>query len=190
MSGKTTVGAHLAKRLNWNFIDTDRLIEKDYALKFQKKYTCRQIFSIDGEEKFRQLEKQTIATLKETTKTVIALGGGTLNDSENRKVLQSMGHLIYLKAPLFILWNRIKSPQLPAYLDREDPEKAFYEMAKKRLPIYEEIAEFIIEVDSELNMVMSKIWQVIHSEIFSKLLRGANLTAKPWVSSSMDAQQV
>ena len=134
----------MQKKLDWDFIDTDRLIEKAYAAKTQKNYTCQQICIEEGELFFREREQQQIASLKQSEKTIIALGGGSLfNDNAQR--LKSIGCLIYLKTPIDILWKRILSRGIPAYLDPIHPEKAFYETAKRRHPLYENSTDFIIE---------------------------------------------
>lgn len=147
MSGKTTIGIMAAKKMNWNFIDTDKLIETAYGAHNKKKYTCRQIFAKEGELLFRNLEIQQIASLPGTAKSVISVGGGTLNDRRNTKILKSIGKVIYLKTPINMLWERVQRRGIPAYLDPADPENAFYELAKKRSPLYEEAANFIIETD-------------------------------------------
>lgn len=142
MSGKTTIGKLLAEKLEWNFVDTDRLIENAYGAK-----TCRQIFLDEGEKVFREIEKQQIDSLKESQKSVIAVGGGSLNDPDNVRMLQSIGQFVYLRTPVHVLWERIRSRGIPAYLDPSDPEKALYVIAEKRVPIYEAAANSIIETD-------------------------------------------
>lgn len=148
MSGKSTIGKLVAEKLHWNFIDTDRLIENAYLLKTEKKSTCRQIFLEEGEMLFRDLEKQQIASLKGSKGNIISLGGGSLGDPENRDVLKLIGKLVFLKTPLNMLWERLQRRGIPAYLidkDINDPEKVFYQLAQKRIPIYEKAADFIID---------------------------------------------
>ncbi len=146
MSGKTTIGTLLAAKLTCPFIDTDRLIEAAYTSQKGKNYSCRQIFLQEGEPFFRSLEKQQIASLTPTKKHIIAVGGGSLANPDNVKALQSLGCIVYLKAPLDIIWNRIKQGGIPAYLDPNDPEKAFYTLAETRIPTYEASAHITIDV--------------------------------------------
>jgi shikimate kinase len=136
-SGKTSIGRMLADQLRWNFIDTDRLIERAYP-----KGSCREIFLKEGEPFFRRLEKEQIRSLKGSSQSVIALGGGSLNDPENRKTVKAFGDLIYLKVQPEIIWERMR--ELPAYLSSQ---KAFYDLAKERMPTYEKAAHFIMETD-------------------------------------------
>ncbi len=137
MSGKTTIGKRVAEKLGWNFIDTDRLIEQ------VRGSPCRAIFLAEGEKAFRELEKEQIASLQGVSKSVIAVGGGSLNDPDNVRNLQANGKLVYLQAPLNRLLERMQ--EIPAYLDRRDPEKSFAELAKRRLPLYEKAAHAIID---------------------------------------------
>jgi len=145
MCGKTTIGKMVAEKLGWSFIDTDRLIENAYTEKTGKTCTCRQIYIEEGDSLFRECEKMQIASLSESVKSIIAVGGGSLNDPENTKMLQLTGSLVYLKAPLSALWERMLNRGIPVYLNSIDPEKAFYEIANKRTPIYEDAASYIIE---------------------------------------------
>ena len=155
MSGKTTIGKLLKEKLSWEFIDTDLLIEKAYFTKVGEEKSCRQIFLEEGEFFFRELEKEQVASLKEVKKSIISIGGGTLNDLANTSQLQMIGDLFYLKAEVELLWKRIECFGIPAYLDLRDPKKAFYEMAEKRMPLYEEASFSVIETThlSQLEVV-------------------------------------
>lgn len=162
MSGKTTIGKKLAEKLGWKFIDTDQRIEEAYGEKTGKNCTCRQIFQLEGEKKFRQLEKQQIALLKHTTKSIIAIGGGCLEDPENVKELQRIGRMIYLKSNPQELWKRVHSRGIPAYLDPQNPEASYYVLAVKRIPLYETAAHETVNID---NLTVEEIVNIIQKNI-------------------------
>ena len=145
MSGKSTIGKLVSLKLDWAFIDTDRLIEHAYRENKGRKCSCRQILLEEGEENFRELENRQISSLKKNNQAVISIGGGTLNNWENTIQLQNIGYLIYLKSPIDVLWKRIIEKGIPAYLDPNEPEKSFYIIAEKRMPLYEKAANLIIE---------------------------------------------
>lgn len=149
MSGKTTTGRMIAEKLKRSFIDTDRLVEQAYEMQAGKKCNCRQIYKNEGELTFRSLEKQQISSLTSQGKSVVAVGGGSLCDQENVKRLQSIGRLIYLKASKEILWQRIQHQGTPAYLEEDNPKTSFEELVKKRIPLYEKMADVIIETDEK-----------------------------------------
>ena len=184
-SGKTTMGKILAEELNWEFIDTDRLIEKAYN---KKPATCSEIFKEEGKKYFRELEKnQIIAIVDKKTPTVVALGGGALNDPDNVKILRSAGTLIYLQVPLEVVWKRIEQRGIPAYLDPTNPEQSFHELAQKRIPLYEKASHITLKTAVQNG---KNIWQVILSETFSKSQHGESPMEKPSESSSMDVLHV
>lgn len=141
-SGKTTIGQLLAIRLGWDFIDTDQLIEGRYG----RTQSCREIFIKEGESTFRALEKKVIDSLKVLKNCVIATGGGSLVNPENKNILEQLGKFVYLKANPQLLWTRIGS--IPALLDQNEPKKSFLELAKNRIPIYESVAHYTIETDT------------------------------------------
>ncbi len=165
-SGKTTVGKKLAQQLNWDFTDTDRLIENAYALQTGKVCTCCQICLQEGEPFFRRLEDQQIASLQGLDQNIIAVGGGSLCNWDNTKTLQLLGSFIYLKADPRTLWKRIQSREMLSYLDPHSPEKSFYEIAERRIPLYEKIAHAIIDTsDLDEQRVASKIITLYFTEL-------------------------
>lgn len=147
MCGKTTVGKLLADRLGWNFIDTDKQIEKVFQIAKGEVCSCRQIVLQEGEPYFRELEKQQIAALSHAAKSIIAVGGGSLNDVENVARLQKLGDLIYLKTDLTLLWERTSLCGVPAYLDRNHSERAFFEAMEKRMLIFEAAVDYVIDTN-------------------------------------------
>lgn len=148
-SGKTTLGKMVAETLHSPFIDTDQLIEKHYCSLFQlSQITCREIMQQKGEDFFRKIEKEQINNLPLFEPSVISLGGGSLLDEENQKMVLAQGVLFYLKTPLRILWNRISSSGLPAFLTSKQPKKEFFAIASTRQEIYERISDYKIETNN------------------------------------------
>ena len=69
-TGKSTTGRNLSEKLNYDFYDTDKLIEKAEGRKI------KDIFEQDGEDYFRQKESKALSETKTLEKAVIATGGG------------------------------------------------------------------------------------------------------------------
>lgn len=134
-SGKTTVGRLLAARLNYSFVDIDELIEKAHG----KNVSCREICGLEGEVAFREWEKKVIRSLEMSDKQVVALGGGSLVDLDNRNKISSLGRLIYLESTLETIWKRLKN-SLPSYLNPLQPKEDFMRLSQNRIPIYESLA--------------------------------------------------
>ena len=107
-SGKTTVGQVLAEKLEYRFFDTDELIER-----FARK-TIPDIFSTEGEERFRDLESHILRQLSTNTGSAvtehgpaaIATGGGIVQRAANWKYLR-YGLTIWLDADVTVLNQRL-----------------------------------------------------------------------------------
>jgi shikimate kinase len=89
--GKTSLGKKLAKKLNWQFLDTDKWIEKKTGLSIPA------IFEQKGEVYFRELERNCIDESRVLQNTVISVGGGLPCFGDAMSVLNSFGTTIYLK---------------------------------------------------------------------------------------------
>jgi shikimate kinase/3-dehydroquinate synthase len=99
--GKTTVGMLLAERMGWHFIDTDKLIENEAGM------PIAEIFHQKGEADFRSREKALLRTLTSSTRTVVALGGGTLVDAENREIVEACGPVVCLMCEPEVILQRM-----------------------------------------------------------------------------------
>lgn len=95
--GKTTIGKILAEKLNRPLVDID-----DKIFSVQKR-SASEIILTDGEEAFRQIEKQIIA--EEATKfgVIIATGGGSVLLKENVAALKQNSFVVYLERDLALL---------------------------------------------------------------------------------------
>ncbi len=93
-SGKTTVGAHLAR------LTGRRLIDADEALVSETGRTITEIFASDGEAHFRALEREGIRRLARENGCILATGGGAVLDPENIKNLKKNGWIVFLDRPL------------------------------------------------------------------------------------------
>ncbi len=100
-SGKTSVGKALAKRLSYEYIDTDLQIEVDTGR------SVPDIFAQDGEAAFRELESATLEKICEADNRVIATGGGIILSKRNRTVMTSSGYVVCLEARPETLYVRL-----------------------------------------------------------------------------------
>lgn len=139
-AGKSEVGKELAERLGYTFIDTDRLVEKRAGK------TVARIFADDGEPAFRQMEREAVATLRGASGHVIALGGGTWCDPENRTVLAPLGLTVYLKASARELHARVKNDSRRPLLRHPNPLAELTRILKERERDYER-AELVLETE-------------------------------------------
>ena len=100
-SGKTTLGRLLSERLSLAFLDLDRFIQNDAGM------SVKAIFAAEGEEGFRAREKRALREASSRDRSVIALGGGTLLDADNRACAEETGTVVCLDCPIDILRTHI-----------------------------------------------------------------------------------
>jgi shikimate kinase len=121
-TGKSTVGRMLAKRLQYNFVDTDALIES------RQNRTVAEIFEQSGEQAFRTLERETAAELSTQEGLVISTGGKIfclVADSEEIIRRLTRSH------------SRNKRPLLAS----KDPERAIRELLQQREAAYRQFEQ-------------------------------------------------
>jgi shikimate kinase len=133
-AGKTSVGRALAKRLDWRFADIDELIEQ------RERSSVSDIFAKHGEPYFRGIERAVLAEQVPLRHAVVATGGGTFVDPQNRAVIKADGAAVWLDAPLERVIARIpQDGRRPLASDRANLERLFqsrhaaYEQAHLRL---------------------------------------------------------
>ncbi len=131
-TGKTAVGAELAKRLGREFIDTDLLVEEKSGMK------VAEIFELLGEEEFRKRESE--AALALTTyrpgEIVAATGGGIALQKTNRDRLAEAGIVVLLTASPRAILRRIGKGKERPLLKGPNPGKRLEELLKERETIY------------------------------------------------------
>ena len=105
-SGKTSVGKVLAEKLAVPFVDLDQRIEGQAGM------SVPEIFGKRGEAGFRQLEKTALREVLKLDWGVIALGGGTLLDPDNRALVEAEGSILCLSAADEVLLERLESASI------------------------------------------------------------------------------
>ena len=138
-AGKTTVGRSLARRLGWDFVDTDREIEARTGV------SVPTIFEIEGEEGFRRRESQVVAETSAKTGLVVATGGGGILSEANRKHMRSGGCVVYLNVSPQMLWERTCRDRNRPLLQVADPLSRLIQLFAVRDPLYRETADLIVD---------------------------------------------
>ncbi len=140
--GKTTVGIQLAKSAMLAWFDTDKVIEDNYG-------KISDIFAKYGEEYFRNLETQTVHALCEKEGVILSLGGGLVLRQENVETLKNKGKIVYLRAKKETLVQRLRFDTARPLLQGEDIETRVENLLEKRAGIYEQVADYIVDVDGK-----------------------------------------
>ncbi len=143
-SGKSTVGAELAKACGMEFIDTDAEVERKAGVKIAD------IFADCGEAAFRKMESEEISRAARNTHSVIATGGGAVLNEKNVNALSRNGIIVFLDRSLDKL---VATSDRPLSSDR----KVLEELYAKRYPIYKKCADVCVNADGDVENVVSLI---------------------------------
>jgi shikimate kinase len=139
-AGKTTVGRRCADRLDRAFVDTDDIVRM-----LAGGATVDEIFQRGGEAAFRALERDAVADVCATPEPlVIGCGGGTVLDPENRRRLRSVGHVVWLQAPVDVLAARVGDGASRPLL-RGDPAGALSRLSALREKAYAAAADVTVD---------------------------------------------
>lgn len=141
-SGKTTAGKKLAQALGYEFVDVDDLIE----LKEGK--TIAQLFDAEGEDCFREIEKQVLQATFNKNNAVISTGGGAPCFFDNMEQMNKHGKTIYIELEPRVLAERLKNEknERPLIKNKTDEKLLSFIEATlaKRNPYYKK-AQKIVE---------------------------------------------
>ena len=133
-AGKTTIGKALAKELGIMFYDLDWYIES------RMRRTVAQKFSDEGEEGFREIERNMLHEVAEFEDVVISCGGGTPCFYDNMDYMNAQGDTIYLQASPDVLAGHLRMGKVvrPLIAGKSDEELRQYiiESLKQREPYY------------------------------------------------------
>jgi shikimate kinase len=154
--GKSTVGRHLARRLDCPFVDSDAVIEQ------QKNCSIRDIFAREGEEGFRDIEERVIDSLTKETAGVLATGGGAVLREGNRAALHGRSTVVYLRSTPEELYRRLRHDTQRPLLQVADPLARLRELYAQRDPLYRSAAHFVVEtgrpsVSRLVNMILMQL---------------------------------
>lgn len=120
-AGKTTVARALARRLGWRVLDIDELVEH------RERQPVATVFASKGEPYFRAAERAVLLEQLATRHVVVATGGGTFVDPQNRAVIQGDGVSVWLDVPLTRLIARVPNDgRRPLAADRAEFERLFF----------------------------------------------------------------
>lgn len=99
--GKSTAGAEVARRLGWEFIDLDTVVERAAGM------TVAEVFAREGEAGFRAREAEALRSAVARERVVVAAGGGALVDRALRREVLRCARVITLRAPVDALRERL-----------------------------------------------------------------------------------
>ena len=139
--GKSTIGKNLAKKLKFNFIDVDKIIEAKEGL------SINLIFKNKSESYFRKIENDiTLSELKKDN-SVISLGGGAFLNKTIRRNAKKFSTSFWLDVPVYELIKRLKKSSQRPLLFKKNIDETVKKIYFDRKKIYNE-ADFRIRCNS------------------------------------------
>lgn len=131
-AGKSSIGVLLAKRLGYQFVDTDLLIQGEAHCRLQ------QIIVHHGLDAFKDLEERVVCRLTLSQATVVATGGSVVYSEPAMVHLRKLGRLVYLELPLDELQRRVRNMDSRGLVI--DPGETFADLYARRTPLYRQYA--------------------------------------------------
>lgn len=151
-SGKSYLSEEIARRFHLRLISMDEEILRLYAGEHGENLSHREIVHKHGEPFFRDLEMRAVQKLQleNPQNTVIDSGGGIVLKEQNRKILKSLGTVVWIKVDPEINYERIMSKGVPGFFPYpDDPKRSFTVLWQERVPLYEALANYVLEVARE-----------------------------------------
>jgi shikimate kinase len=135
-AGKSTVGVLLAKRLGYQFVDTDLLLQT------QQNRRLQQIIAENGLDAFKRLEEEILCNLQ-ASHSVVATGGSAVYSQRAMARLKQLGLLVFIDIPLAVLLQRVNDMDSRGLVI--GPDETYEDLYRERQPLYRKYAEVTIE---------------------------------------------
>ena len=161
-AGKSTVSEYLSRKYNMDTVEMDQIIAE------REKMSISDIFSVHGEEYFRDLETNLLIEMQAKTNTVISCGGGVPMRDRNVKEMKKNGCVVLLTAAPETILERVKDSHDRPLLEGNKTVSYISELMEKRREKYEAAADLIIETDG-------KSAQEICEELVQKMAGGQKI---------------
>lgn len=149
-SGKTTVGRRLARRLGLDFLDLDLELQQRCGVEVAV------IFDIEGETGFRQRESALLDELTRRDHLVLATGGGSVLEADNRRMLTERGLVVYLRTSVDQQLRRLERDKQRPLLQAPDRRRRLGDLAEARNPFYEACADLVVDSASISPLAMAR----------------------------------
>lgn len=156
--GKTSCGRALARLTNRKYVDIDRYIT------FREGMSVNDIFATKGEKYFRQREHEAVRHFSRKSRYVIALGGGTLVNPDNVRMLKKNGTIVIINTPIDVIKERLfRTNYRPLLLNKtlEQKNETVDRLYAQRMPVFFKAADYVVESDETPYWVAHKILKTI-----------------------------
>ena len=139
-AGKTSVGRALSAATGWPYLDNDELVHRATGL------PTPEVLAAGDEATLRAAEAAALDEALAAPAPVIAgVAGGVVTDPALCRRVSAGGFVVYLRAPLQVLVERVGSGSGRPWL-QGDPEAALGRLFEGRDPVYRQVADLVVEV--------------------------------------------
>jgi len=139
-TGKSSVGRLCAAALHFDLVDTDHVIEERAGR------SIAEIFAAQGQEAFREMERQLVAEMTDWRKKVICAGGGLGANEANVASLKQHALVICLWASVETIWQRVRHQGHRPLLQAPDPLGEIRSLLEQRTPFYK-LADVLVNTE-------------------------------------------
>lgn len=155
--GKSTVGVVVAKRLGYEFVDTDLLIQK------QENRLLKEIIEDEGIDGFLSIENQVNRDVQ-AERTVISPGGSVVYCQEAMEHYKEIGVVVYLRASFDTINNRIRNAKSRGVVLKEG--QTLEMLYEERVKLFETYADITIDEDGKnlgetIDLVLENVCKII-----------------------------
>lgn len=161
-AGKSFIGRNLARLLEFEFIDTDDLIEKRAGEGLQE------ILDREGDENFLKIETDTIINLGNIQNKIISPGGSVIYSPAAMEYFKANSIVIYLADSYGRILNRIKNLDSRGIVGLKN--KNFEQLYKEREALYKKFADLTID----MSHMQTDDKQAKAQEVTEKIIQGIN----------------
>lgn len=155
--GKSTVGVVVAKRLGYEFIDTDLLIQK------QENRLLKEIIEDEGIDGFLKIENQVNCDVQ-AERAVISPGGSVVYCQEAMEHYKKIGVVVYLRASFETINNRIRNAKNRGVVLKEG--QTLERLYEERVKLFEKYADITIdeegkELGETIELVLQSLCKIV-----------------------------
>lgn len=140
-AGKSTVGIVLAKKLGYNFIDSDLVIQE------RENMLLHDIISKLGIDGFNRLENEINSTIS-PVKSIIATGGSAVYGDDAMAHFSRIGTIVYLSLPYEDIEQRLGDLNERGVTIKEG--QTLIDLYNERLPLYQKYAHITIDCHNKM----------------------------------------
>jgi shikimate dehydrogenase len=157
-SGKSTVAREIANLTGMSLIDIDNRVEERTGL------AISELLGREGEERFREIERDEVQSLWDLSRTVISCGGGAVLNRRNIQAIRATSVPVWLWADAETLLARIGDTETRPLLKGVDPLGRVKKLLEERRFLYATTADFLINTDGKKpDEIAGRIWDEVRS---------------------------